>query len=178
MIDAVRSYYQYVKNRIVEYNSSRTVGGVVDAMDWPPKQVLPNTFYLLTVGDTTPKAMYSPFSMGEVSLLQWVWLVPGEDLTNSTRGKNRGNRFIINFQMKNELLIGLYPYFCEKQHWEADQVGNTIKLIGTSLTPKETIWWTPPRFLPPKFEETSGITYGAAQVSLTQWSDGIPVGMR
>lgn len=163
-----------MKGRITTKYPQRTVVGVVEAMDWPPKQVQMNAFYLLTLGDVPMQNVLSSSSTGWAHLVQWVWIIPGDDLSANQRGRNRGNRFRTIWQMKQELVYGLYPYFTEKKTWSAVQTGDTqITYTGTSLNPVETFYWTRPKFIPNKLIETSGIAYGAAQVFIGDFGDVI-----
>src|ERR1035438_2835505 len=175
VIGAAQSHFYWVKKRIIALNSQRTIIGINDAMDWPPKQFLPNTFYMLPMDTTTRQGFGTPTSLGLANVVQWNWMAPGDDLASNQRGRNRADRFLINQQMVSEIMYGLYPYFCDKQIYKAQDVGGVIKLTGSTIDPPEQIWWTYPRFLKARLddEQKSGILYSIAQVTLNQFGDSI-----
>lgn len=175
MIEAIDSHYRWVKSRILALNPNRTVVGIVDAMDWPPKEINFESFYLIVLGSSVPQGMFSPTAMGMSTVVQWAWMIEGDDLTSATRGRNRGDRYRKHWTMLKELMNGLYPYFCEKKSWSAQQDGTgAIQLTSTSMNPVEQIWWSRPRIMPstPK-EEKSGILVGGIQTSIGQSTDQI-----
>jgi hypothetical protein len=109
----------------------------------------------------------TPSSLGISHAVQWMWIISGADIQQDQVGNNRGNRYIINLQMKEELEYGLFPYFCSKNTYTPTQQGNTIVAVPTSLN--EKIWWSRPRYMPTKFEKQEGIIYGSVQVSVGEF---------
>src|ERR1700741_2750735 len=92
--DGIDSYYQWVKARILAFNSSRTVKGMMDAQDWPSKNVAFDAFYLLDLGDVpVGKQFYSAQTPVLFRQVQWVWINKGTDLVQGVRQANRGDRF-------------------------------------------------------------------------------------
>lgn len=175
IIGGPESHYRWVKGRILAQNPGRTVDGIVDALDWPAKQLLPNTFYMI-LGDISTRAGFgTPTAEGMANVVQWAWMVPGDDLGANQRGRNRGDRFRINQQMIAELMNGLFPNFCPKQMWTGYENAGVFTYVGKAIDPPETIWWSLPKFSRAKRdnEEKSGIIYTLATVGLNQWGDTI-----
>src|SRR5580692_11732009 len=93
-LDALDSYYQYVKGRIIAFNNQRVVKGMLSAQDWPPKQVTLNAFYLLDMGEEpVGKQGFSPAVPIKFHLVQWTWIIKGSDLQPGERLANRGDRY-------------------------------------------------------------------------------------
>lgn len=171
MIEAVDSFYRSVKSRIITLNPNRIVVGMMDAMDWPPKEIQMEAFYLVTLADSVVSKAYSPYAMGLSHAVQWIWIIAGTDLTTGVKGRNRGDRFRKGWAMKAELMNGLYPYFCEKKSWSAKQVGNSVVTESQPLDPVESITWSPPAFMTKV--DKKGLIYGSAQVHITSMSDAV-----
>src|SRR4029077_9669131 len=115
-LEAIDSYFQYVNNRMVTINPNRNVVGISDAMDWPPKTVILEAFYLLSMGQKTAKdTFWSPTVPVITDLLQWTWLIAGTDLTKGTVGRSRGDRYRTDITMRTELRQASYPWWCPKQ---------------------------------------------------------------
>jgi len=149
----------------------------MDAADWPPKQIVMEAFYLLTLGEKpiVGKSFWSAASPVVVHTLQWTWLIQGSDLTSGKIGRNRGDRYRTNMTMREELLKATYPWFTQKQTWTVQ--GNTpsgIALQGTPVVPSESIWWNQPTFLN-RIDRESGLVYGTATLQLTDMTETITV---
>lgn len=149
---------------------------MMEAMDWPPQDVVMEAFYCLILG-TVPlgRGAYSAVQPIIVQPVQWVWLIAGDDLTGPTRGRNRGTRYRTNGQMIKELLYGMVPYACQKLVYSTVNVGGVPTVESTPFTDaagltKEFIRWTPPIFAP-KSDQKSGVLYGAAVTHLGSYSD-------
>jgi hypothetical protein len=168
--DAVDSYFKFVKARIVAKNPKRTVMGVIEANAWPPKNVQAEAFYLLLLGEMPTSGTAT--SIGFSHLTQWVWTIEGADLPQDQVGNNRGSRYQSNYQMKSELINGLYPYFCDKNVYTPQVQGNKLVAVPT-VQPQDSIWWSRPRFMPTRFEKQEGIIYGACQVTVGEFADVI-----
>jgi hypothetical protein len=175
MIEAVDSFFEYVSSRMATINPKRQVVMVMDASDWPPKNIVMEAFYLLTL-DEKPiigKSFWSATIPVVMHTLQWTWIVQGADLTQGKIGRNRGDRYRTAFTMKGELLKAMYPWFCLKQSWAA--VGTTpsgVVLQGTPTNPQESIWWNQPTFLN-RTDRESGIVTGTATVQLGDMTEAI-----
>lgn len=170
MIDAIDSYFQIIQQGINVANPNRKVIGVIDAMDWPPKNVILEAFYLLVLGarGINGKSMWSSAVPSFVHTLQWVWVIQGSDLTSGKVGRSRGDRYRTNITMRDELVVATQQaWWTEKLQWSVQ--GNTpsgLALQSASLNPKEYLWWSPLTFLNRQDRE-SGTIYGAAQVQVT-----------
>ena len=175
MLDAIDSYFEYVQARIIANNSNRKVIGVVDAMDWPPKNIQMESFYLMTLGEKplTGKSFWSATIPVLNHTLQWTWIIAGSDLTSGKVGRSRGDRYRTNMTMREELLQANYPWWCEKKDWAV--VGNTpsgLALTSQPLDPVENVWWTPLTFLN-RIDREAGVIYGAATVQLMEMTEEI-----
>jgi hypothetical protein len=176
MINAVDSYFEYVANRMATIvNPARKVVGVSDAMDWPPKTVLFEAFYLLVLGQkpVIGKSFWSAAIPVLVHTLQWTWMIQGTDLSGNKVGRSRGDRYRTNMKMRQELLKATYPWFCQKQEWSVQ--GTTpsgLALQGTPVVPSEFVWWSPLTFLN-RIDSDPGLIYGAATVQLTDMTEMI-----
>lgn len=172
-VDAVDSHFVAVRDRLNAIVGNPYVAkGYSEAQDWPPKNVTPNVFYLLTLGDKPiGRQMYSAQTPVKFHMVQWVWIIKGTDLQSGQRAANRGDRFRVNQAMKGALTTALYPHFAEKKTWSL--VGDTW--TGVSLNPVEYITWSPADFAPaqPSSKET-GIIYGAAALRIWNMLDSIP----
>lgn len=172
--DAIDSYFKYVKGRIVASNSNRMVPGIIEANAWPPLEVDNEAFYLLLLSENPSSNFGTVSSRGFVHLVQWTWVVIGNDLPQTSQsssqvGRNRGNRYRNNAKLKQELLNASFPNFCDKNTYTPQQQGNILVSVPTPIG--EKIWWSAPRFLPTKLIEQSGVIYGAAQVFVSEFSD-------
>lgn len=169
--DAIDSFYQYVKARIVQYNAARNVKGLLAAQDWPPPNVSMESFYLLTLGEAdSARGSDSPTVRGGHHLCQWVWAIAGQDLNDTQRMANRGKRFRINEAMKSELVYALYPGFCEKKTWALNSLG---AYLGTSYDPAIFCRWSSkPKFID-QHDKPSGLIYGACSLFVSDYLPGI-----
>ncbi len=168
MLECIDTYFEYVSGRMATINPDRKVVGVMDAMDWPPKNVLLEGFYLLVIGQRPMigKQFWSAAITTLSHTVQWTWLITGSDLTQGKVGRSRGDRYRTNMTMREELIKATYPWFATKEEWTV--LGATpsgLALQGTPLTPTEDFWWGPPTFLN-RIDRTSGVVYGAATVQL------------
>jgi hypothetical protein len=149
-------------------NPTRKMAGVTDAQAWPPKNVMLESFYLLTLGEKpVGKSFWSASIPVLTHSVQWTWIVVGTDLTVGKVGRNRGDRYRISMKMKEELLQATFPWFAQKGDWSV--LGSTpsgLVLQETPITPLENMWWSPPVFLN-KVDKDSGVIYGAASVQIT-----------
>ena len=169
--DAVDSHYQWVKARILANNPQRLVMGLLNAQDWPNKDIKTEAFYLLVLPEAAGPNESSTASIQRLSHnVQWVWMIAGTDIPASgARKANRGDRYRTQVSMKNELINGLFPYYCEKKSWSLDANG---RWIGQSLDPAEAISWTRAQFHD-RQDKPSGAVYGSAAVSISNMLDQI-----
>lgn len=174
MSDSVDSHFRWVLSRMVTINPARQVFGIMNAQDWPPQQVRFESFYLLSLGEQPIGKSFDSASIPVLShLLQWLWMVQGTDLKTGVVGRNRGDRYRIDAEMKGELLKALYPRFCQKQKWVLS--GNSLNNLAvqpTPLDPVEYVWWDTPTFHR-SMDKESGLVYGSAAVNMTNMSDFI-----
>lgn len=182
--DAVWSYYEYVKPRILSYVSDPTnnvenisdiskigVAGVLNAQDWPPKQVKFNTFYLLTLDDVPiGRQGYSQQTPMLFHQIQWTWVVKGTDTVQGIRQANRGDRWVISETMKGALLYGCVPGYTTKLTWALNNSG--VFTGSPTSTPNEPITWPPVTFKT-RFDRPSGIQYIAAPLRIWDMTDSI-----
>jgi hypothetical protein len=170
MQDGLDTYFEYVSTRMTTIvNPNRQVIGIMDAMDWPPKNVVPNAFYLLVLGQRpiTGKSFWSATITTVVHTVQWTWLIIGSDLTQGKVGRSRGDRYRTNMQMRDELTHATYPHFTAKNSYSV--LGGTpsgLAVEATPVSPVEDIWWTGLTFLN-RIDRDSGVIYGAASTQIT-----------
>jgi hypothetical protein len=168
-LDALDSYYQYVKGRIIAYNNQRTVAGMLAAQDWPPKSVKLNSFYLLDMGEEpVGKQGFSPAVPIKFHIVQWTWIIKGSDLQPGERLANRGDRYRIMQAMKWELTQGMFPNYAEKQTWN---LVNGV-FTGASLVPKIFMTWIPVSFHT-NYPKDSGLAYGTGSTRIQDISSPI-----
>lgn len=140
----------------------------MEAMDWPPKNIVLQAFYLLVLGQRqVGKSFWSPTVPVYTHTLQWTWIISGTDLTQGVVGRSRGDRYRTDMTMKEELLQASWPWFAPKTQWSV--VGSTpagLALTSTPLNPPETMWFTQPAFVS-HVDKTSGMTTGTATIYLT-----------
>jgi len=170
LIDAIDSYIRHVRLRMGTINPSRHVRGPIDAEDWPPKQIEFETFYLLTLSDVE-----SPEGTIEVPIythmVQWTWAILGADLGDGTKGRNRGNRYRTDYQLKDELRRANNPNHADKVHLS---VGNsetgTLTYMPSDI--QEQITWSKLHFNK-QTDKPSGLLYVTATVYITQITEPI-----
>ena len=176
MIDAIDSYFQNMEKGLALANPSRKVVGIMDAMDWPPKNVQLEAFYLLILGarGISSKGFWSSANPTYVHTVQWTWIIAGSDLTQGTIGRSRGDRYRTNMIMRDELVTATQAaWWTEKLSWSVQ--GNTptgLALQSQELSPSEFIWWSPLTFLNRQDKE-SGVIYGAATVQITDMESAL-----
>lgn len=162
-VDSVDSFYRFSKSRIIAYNPNRIVVGVVNAQDWPPKDLTMEAFYLLYLGDdVVGKQGWSAVVPIKFHLVQWTWIIKGSDLQQGTRAAFRGDRYRKMQAMKYELTQGMVPQYTEKLTWSLDSNGN---LQSASYSPKMFVTWTPPSFHE-KTDTDSGVAYGTGSTRI------------
>ena len=171
LTDAINTHYLATKNRILALNPNRKVIGVMSAMDWPPKDVFLESFYLLTLGEVPLGRQADSAAIPVVvHTVQWTWMIVGTDVQTGIQLRSRGDRYQTQFQMKGELLNGTYPRFAQKQNVTVDANGNLT--ANPTGPPTDFIVWTPPSFLD-RNEKGSGVLYGTATVRITDMTDMI-----
>lgn len=172
MVEAIDTYFLFVKSQMAKLDPTQRFGPIVASRDWPQTPPKDSTLYLLYLSST-------PISPGTASvtfyqhMLQWVWLVMGDDIEPTERKQNRGDRYRVHLNMQNNLQDANYPGFCQKMAYTADRDGN-LSSNGFTLPEyggAETIFWTTPRFIPRFDAERSGLLYGVAAVEVDAWED-------
>lgn len=176
LADSIDSYYYYVKGRVLQINSDRTFGGIVQARDWPMKEAQLETPYLLIQADTGKplgKALswYRPLVNFQV---RWAWMIQGDNIQANAQSTNRGNKYRINMQMIQEIVIASSPGFCQKYQYSVvdDGTGNPEKL-SVAYDPTEYVRWSVPRFVD-TIDSVSGILSCLGTVGLNDFSPAPP----
>lgn len=174
MVDWSDSHYKYVKTRIQVINPARVFSGIFDAVDWPPKELVPETYYFILGGLDSNRGQgpgTNPWSAPIYGLeVSWAWSVIGTDIPSNELMANRSDRYRKNFQMIQEILQGIYPGFCEMFQYSPNPTGGPA--IGTPYTPAEYILQKKPRFST-RIERSTGILFGSASLTITGLSPQI-----
>lgn len=183
MIEAIDSYYSYVKAQMatlkaVVYVNGNSVpqpfGGVSNARDWPQTQPTEGALYLLFL-NATPLSDEATWAQNKYRFyLQWVWILIGTDIQPGQQGQNRSDRYRSNFQIIANLRQSNYPGFCIKNSYTATSQGAVVGTRVQSVFPRseiEMVTWTPLRYMPKSDNQKSGIVYGAAAVELDAYDD-------
>lgn len=161
-LDALDSYYGFVKGRILAFNPSRVVKGMLNAQDWPPKDVTLSAFYLLVLGEEpVGRSGFSPAVPIKFHLVQWTWIIKGSDLQPGERLANRGDRYRIMQAMKWELTQGMFPNYAPKLTWN---LVNGV-FTGTPFSPAMSITWSPVSFHE-RYPEDSQVAYGTGSTRI------------
>lgn len=168
---ALDTHYLAVKTRVLAVNPNRKFLGIMNAQDWPPKDVFTEAFYLLILGAVPlGKQADSAAIPVVVHTVQWTWLVVGSDVQVGIQERSRGDRYRRHFTMKGELLNGCYPRFAEKLDVTVDGNGNLVTAPITN--PTDTIVWSPLVFTD-RSDKASGVIYGIGTVRITDMTDFI-----
>jgi hypothetical protein len=173
VIEAIDSYFLYVKQQMSIVDSAQQFGGVVNAHDWPQMEPADGTLYLLYMNS---------FAMDEGTeaqnkfqhMCQWVWVLVGDDIAEDQQAMNRGSRWRQHMQIQHNLRQANFPSFCAKKQYTAD--AQTGVVTGTPYTQAiyggaESVWWSMLRFMPRFDQMKSGLVYGAASVTLYSYDD-------
>lgn len=175
MSNASDSHFRYVYSRMQTINPARQVLGVMEAQDWPPKQVRFESFYLLILAEITASESFASATVPVIQfVMQWVWMVAGTDLQTGLVGRSRGDRYRTDATMKGELRRALYPGYGEKFDWSL--TGNSItslQLQSTPLNPPEFMWWDRRPKVVTRTDKASGIIYSSADVTMTDMTEAI-----
>jgi hypothetical protein len=167
IVDWSDTFYQYVKARILEINPVRLFSGIVSASDWPPQEMIPESYYLITStldpnrGQGVGTNSWTAPIYGEQ--VQWAWSIIGTDIAPNALATNRGDRYRTYFKMIQEILQGMYPGSCLLKQWIGNEDGT---VTGTPYFPQESIMFTKPKFSE-RMERTTGILFGSASVVIT-----------
>lgn len=173
MIDWSDSHYNYVLQRILAVNPTRKFSGIVQARSWPIEKADPESFYLL-LGNNAPLKGKIPISAPAYSeKVQWAWQIIGNDIPANALQRNRGDRYRTNFTMAQELVHGMWPFFCEKLQFAISDVAGSPVLTATSYVPKEMLWFKEPVFTD-RFDKSSGILFGYGASEVTGFGPTIP----
>ena len=171
MIDAIDSYIRHVRLRMATINPTRSIKGPMDAFDWPTRKIESEALYLLTLNDEPIGSQGGSQAVPIVThMVQWSWVILGDDIAANVKGRNRGNRYRVEFQIKEELRQASYPGFTEKLHLTAAPESGSLTF--SSLDPKAAISWTRLEFRKDT-DKNSGVVYGIATTYITQITDAI-----
>lgn len=170
--DAPDSYFAYVESRIQAINPSRKLFGPIDSMDWPPKKLELEAFYLILLSAAPLPLGASQASPFMTLPVQWSWIIKGTDLQSGIRGRSRGDRGRTHREMMAELVQGCYPGQTEKKSYTMNDT--TGLPVATSFDPVQYMSWSLPSFGDNplgrwggrKIDE-SGVIYGYATVYLS-----------
>ena len=175
LVDTIDSFYEYVKGRVQAYNPARQFGGIVQARDWPMKEATIAAPYLLIESDSPVPYMkavseYQPNMLFKVS---WVWMIQGDNIPANAQAANRGNKYRINMQMVQEMLVGLYPGFCLQQQYSItdDGTGHPLQ-VAVPYNPVQYVRWAKPRFVD-KIDNQSGILFNSGAMSVSGFAPAI-----
>lgn len=161
-LDAPDTFYQFVKGRIIAFNSQRIVAGMLNAQDWPPKNLKLEAFYLLLLGEEpVGKSGFSPAVPIKFHIVQWTWIIKGSDLQPGEQLANRGDRYRKMQAMKWELTQGMYPNYAPKQTWNI--VNGVFK--GTPVVGAQALTWTPVSFHE-QYPKDSQMAYGVGSTRI------------
>src|SRR5215471_4434516 len=167
MIEAVDTYYLYVKNQMKLIDPEQKFGPIIASRDWPQTPPKDSTLYLLFL-NTLPVSPGTPTVIQYAHQVQWVWLVMGDDISPQERKQNRGDRYRSSLQMQKNLRDANYPGFCPKKRIASDNNG-VITASGytdPAVGGAESIFWMTPKFLPRYDAERSGLLYGIAATEI------------
>lgn len=142
--DAPDSYFAYVESRVQAINPSRKLFGPIDAMDWPPKKLELEAFYLILLSASPLQLGASQASPFMTLPVQWSWIIKGTDLQSGIRGRSRGDRGRTHKDMMAELIEGNYPGQTEKKSYTMDDA--TGLPVAASFIPTQFMSWTLPTF--------------------------------
>lgn len=174
IISAVDTLWSSFTTRMTTINPQRLLMGIMDAQDFPPQTVEPDAFYLVTktehpLGKNRDSAALPIY----VYLVDFTWVNIGTNIgtAQNLEGKNRGDRYRTNYQMKSELIQALYPRFAEKVQAPSGTVlANQASFTLTTLN--EPVWWDYPKFTV-RADRNSGLLYTTAQVELKAVAEGV-----
>lgn len=175
LVDAVDSFYELIKANVQSLNPARQFRGMVDAKDWPPKEITPEAPYLIVLRDLPTRTKHQSFYAPLLSeTVEWRWVVQGPNIAADAQESNRGQKYRINVLMMQEMLSAHNPgYSLKKQFSVTNDVNNNPILVATPYNPPEPFWWTIPSFVR-KQDRDSGMLYTAGQVDVSNFA---PVSM-
>ena len=167
MIEATDSYIREIRLRMQSINPNRVIKGPMDTSDWPPKEIVFEALYLLTLNDISGNGSQEvPIYAHQV---QWVWVILGADIGDGKRGRNRGNRYRVDYAIKDELRRASSPNLTEKVRLSE----SNGQLVATPFNPPQFITWSRLDFGPKRSDQNSGVVYGLASTNITQITDPI-----
>ena len=170
LVDTIDSFYQWVKANVLAQNPQRQFGGIVEARDWPPKNILPATPYLATLRDIPTRTKQSFYQPLVSELVEWRWALVGDNIPANAQAANRGDKYRINVLVMQELLSAHNPGYCPKsQYTVTNDVNNEPVLVATPYSPQDSLWWTIPEFTR-KVDRQTGMIYTAGQVQVTSYA--------
>ena len=172
---AIDTLWTTFVTRMQTINSARQCLGVMDAQDWPPKDVVFNAFYLIVVGENVVGKSFDSATIPVYeTTLQFTWVSQGSDASTAgnLEGRYRGDRYRTNQTMKEELVKGLYPRYGLKMEFPTTPLANAADYAPTIKCPQEPIWWTPPSFMV-RANKESGQLFTTASLKLVSMTETI-----
>lgn len=169
LIDAIDTHYQYVRGRLQQAltldvtNSVTATGayqaqGLVMALDWPPKNFVPNAFYLLTMDDAPiGRQGYSQALPMQFHRVMWKAIIVGDSLKQGEKAENLGTRFRTLWAVKEAFRQAMFPGFTEKLHFSL--VNNVW--TGAEKSPIQYITWNPPECHEKKDDASGAVEFSA-----------------
>ncbi len=153
---------------------AQPISGISLAQDWPEAPVQDSCLYLIVqrmqpTGKSKSQRQYNYHC-------QWTWLILGSDIQPGEQAQNRGNRYMANMQIMQNLKEANFPGFCQKMDYQVNPALGTVSAIPSASTylPSRTerILWNELNFMPRQNQGgDSGVLYNAASVLVTGWED-------
>ena len=172
LIDAVDSYYQWIKSQVLLINPNRKFGGIVEARDWPPKEIDDSALYLTILKDVPTRSPHQSFYAPLVSdVVAWRWAVQGNNIPQASQQANRGDRYRKNVQIIQEILSASNPGYCAKNQYsvQADVNNNPVLVATPYSNPPDYLWWTIPE-ITRKQDRVSSMVWTDAQVQVSSYA--------
>jgi len=169
LIDTIDSFYQFVKNNVLQINPQREFGGIVDARDWPPKNIVDQGIYLAHTLDAPVRTKQSFYDPLIAFTLDWRWAIKGENIPQNAQAANRGDKYRLNIQIIQELLSAHNPGYAPKNQYSiTNDANNDPVLVATPYDPPDSLWWDIPAFTP-KIDRMSGMIYTTGRVTVSSY---------
>jgi hypothetical protein len=172
MIEAVDTYFLYVKQQMKLIDQNQKFGPIIASRDWPQTPPQDSTLYLLYLSSVP----MSPSTASEVLYshsVQWVWLVMGDDIAPQERKQNRGDRYRASMAMQVNLRNANFPGFCPKKSYASDKNGgiSSVGYTSPAVGGASSVWWGTPKFIPRHDAERSGLLYGIGATEIYAYDD-------
>jgi hypothetical protein len=171
LADAIDTFYAFVRANVLALNSKRVFGGIVQARDWPPKNIVDQSVYLCQMMDAPTRTRHQSFYAPLMTYtLEWRWAIIGTNVPANAQAANRGDKYRINMAIEKELLSAHNPgYTLKNQYSVGSDVDNDAIQVVVPYNPPEPLWWGIPGFSP-KQDRTSGMLYTAGRVEVSSYA--------